>query len=67
MLGMKFHIMKKTGKCQSCFKNIVVGEKSVVLGDFTNTHRYCTTCFLQQIESEFVVEILDFIGDKNDT
>lgn len=66
LLGMSFHIMKRSGKCGNCGETIEGGVKSVVLGSFTNKYRYCTSCFLKRIELEFEIEILDFIkGDKD--
>ena len=63
--GLRFHVMEKKGKCKHCNQPIDKGCKSVVIGSFTNVHRYCVKCFLLSVESEFNVEILDFIYEDN--
>ena len=62
--GLNFHIMKRKGGCSNCRCDLNTGDKSVVIGSFSNKYRYCTTCFLKVVELEFNLEILDFIGDK---
>lgn len=53
MQGLSVDVMKRKGKCQACKCEIPAGSKSVVLGSYNNTYRYCLGCFGEEISYRF--------------